>query len=230
MRGLAAALGIVAITGSVYAQPQAQPPPQAQPQPAPWYRLTLDDGRVVDVQIVGNDAANFHVLMNGATYSLPRTKIVGSVALQPAAPTPSPVPPPTAYAPQPYAAPPPPPAAPVAEDNDVFSKRRRAAGFAYLGAAYFITAPIALARMDNDSNAKLGLIPVVGPLAWPLADDEDDAFEDGWDWLGAFDAAIQGLGLYLIITGDSGSTKQQTVRLVPMSGRGQHGFAIGGSF
>ena len=227
MRGLAAALGIVAITGSVYAQPQPQP----QPAQAPWYRLTLDDGRVVDVQIVGNDAASFHVLMNGATYSLPRTKIVGSVALQPAAPPPAAVPPPNAYAPQPYAAPPPPPpAAPVSESNDIFSKRRRAAGFAYFGAAYFITAPIALARMDNDNSAKLGLIPVVGPLAWSLAEDEDDAFEDGWDWLGALDTMVQGLGVYLILTGGDGSTKQQTVRLVPMSGRGQHGFAIGGSF
>ena len=84
--------------------------------------------------------------------------------------------------------------------------------------------------MDNDSSASAGLIPVFGPLLWTMANDEDDPFEDGWDWLALGDTLIQGTGLYLIITGGKNSSAQKSVRLTPLSGRGQHGFALSGSF
>jgi hypothetical protein len=199
------------------AQQQPQQQQQQPQQPPPFYRFTLNDGRVIDVQIVGGDATNYHVQTGGAVYSVPRASVVSSVALaQPVV----------------YAAPPPPEMAqPVGDKPDWLSRNRRTAGWVYFAMGYFIVAPIALAKMDNDDDASSGLIPVVGPLIWTMNNDSDDAFEDGWDWLAATDTLIQGLGIYLVITGgkdSSGNTK--TVRLTPMTGRGTHGFAIGGSF
>jgi hypothetical protein len=206
-----------------------QPPPYGQPAPqqAPWFRLTLDDGRVIDVQIVGNDAANFHVQQNGAVYALPRAKIVSSVALS--APAPAYTPPPApAYAPPPvYAPPPPPPAVPLDEKKDWAERNPRAAGWAYFGSAYVLTACIALARQDNDSTAWTGLIPVVGPMAWTVSDDEDDLFEDGWDWLALGDSLIQAGGLIMVM---SSSKKSGGVALTPVSRRSFHGLALGGTF
>ena len=212
MRTLVAG-GIASAVLAVSAAAVAQPGPQPQPQPQPWYRMTLNDGRVVDVQVVGGDATSYHVQMSGAVYSLPRANVVSSIALVPAS-----------------APPPPPVAQPIRDDKDPLARNPRVAGWVWFGAAYLITVPIALARSDNDSSANAGLIPVVGPLIWTLSGDDNDAFEDGWDWLAAADGLIQGLGLYLIISGGKDSSTQQTVRLVPVSGRGQHGFAIGGTF
>jgi hypothetical protein len=61
----------------------------------------------------------------------------------------------------------------------------------YFGLGYLAIAPFALARRDNDGQAAAGLIPVVGPLLWTIPNDDDDAFEDGWDWLAGLDTAIQ---------------------------------------
>lgn len=113
---------------------------------------------------------------------------------------------------------------------DPLSRHPRAVGFIYFGSAYLITAAIALARRDNDKNAVAGLVPVAGPLLWTIAGDEDDACEDGWDWLAAADGVIQLAGLYFMISGGKDRSTQQTVRLVPLSWRGQHGFALGGTF
>ncbi len=224
-------------------QPQPPPPPQPQPSPSPpplpagqgqasaWYRFTLNDGRVIDVQIVGGDAANYHVNVGGAVYSVPRASVVSSMPL--AQPTTQPgtyAPQPSAQQPGAYGPPPVPPVAqPINEDRGNFLDRnRRAAGWVYLGLGYFIVAPIALARRDNDSSASAGLIPVVGPLIWTLSNDDDDAFEDGWDWLAGTDCLIQTFGIYLVLTG--GQQKKNAVTLSPMRGRGTHGLAVSGSF
>lgn len=208
------------------AQPQpaqpAQPPPAPVPHAqAPWYRLTLNDGRVVDVQIVGGDATNYHVVMAGTVYSLPRANVVSSVALVP-----------VVYTPQaPAAPPPPPPPAQVVDDNkDPFDGKPRTVGGLYFGVSYLTTVAIALAKRDDDPDAVGGLVPVVGPLLWTLTNDDNDAFEDGWDWLAALDTLMQGMGLYLMVTGTELRGNKKTVRLHPMTGRNQHGFAISGAF
>lgn len=203
--------------------PSPPPLPAGQGQTSGWYRFTLNDGRVIDVQLVGGDAANYHVMTGGAVYSVPRASVVSSLPLAP--PAAQPVAQPVAYPP-----PPPPVAQPIDENRGNFLDRNpRAAGWVYLGMGYFIVAPIALARRDNDSTAAAGLIPIVGPLIWTIGEDEDDAFEDGWDWLAGLDCLIQAGGLYLVLTGGSSKKKQQ-VTLSPMAGRGSHGVAISGSF
>ncbi len=215
----AAALFTILATSAVV---NAQPAPQPQPQPsaaAPWYRFTLVDGRVLDVQIVGGDAASYHIQTGGAVYSIPRANVASSIAL--AAPT-AYAPPPTAYAP--------PPAAP-ADDRNFIQRNRRAAGWMYLGSMYLLTAGIALARTDNDSDAKTGLIPVVGPMIWAGINDEDKLFEDGWDWLAAGDTLMQGLGVYLILTGgDQGGPGQPQYTLAPLARNGAHGVSLSGRF
>ena len=196
-------------------QPQWQSPPPAQPQPAPqqhgaWYRFTLNDGRVIDVQIVGGDATSYHVMTGGALYSIPRANVLSSVALQPAVM---------------YTPPPPPPAPEPARKPG----NKRMGGIATFGVWYGLTAMIAAARDDNDSSARAGFVPVIGPILWTVSNDEDDFLEDGWDWLAVTDTLVQGIGVYWIITGgqDSSSTK---VSLTPVTRRNFHGFAVGGSF
>ena len=212
-------------------QPQPQPQPQPQAQQAPWYRFTLNDGRVIDVQVVGGDATSYHILQTGQLYSIPKANVVGSIALpngpQAAQPQPQPM-----YAPQPqpqyapqYAPPPPPP--PAREDN-FLDRNPRAAGWFYFGSFYLVTVMVALAKRDEDRTANAGLIPVAGPLIWALSEDQDDAFEDGWDWLAATDGLIQAAGLYLILSPRTSSSNQVT--LTPTTRRDYGGIAIMGTF
>jgi hypothetical protein len=223
--GAGALIAILATSVAAQPQPQPAPPPQPQPQPqqpaAPpqWYRFTLVDGRVLDVQIVGGDAASYHIQTGGQVYSIPRANVASSIAL--AAPT--------AYAPPPTAYAPPAPMMP-SDDRNFIQRNRRAAGWAYLGSMYLLTAGIALARRDSDSDATTGLIPVVGPMIWAGINDEDKLMEDGWDWLAATDTLMQGIGVYLILTGDQDEPGQPKYTLAPLARNGAHGLSFSGRF
>lgn len=224
--GTAAAQPVAQPQPQPQSQPQPQPQPQVQPQPqplppvvpgaqqAPWYRFTLVDGRVIDVQIVGGDNANYHVRTGGALYSIPRAQVAQSIPLA---------------QPMVYAPPPPPVAQPVSEDKEK-DRIGRKAGWFYFGSAYVLTAAIALAKRDNDSDASAGLIPIIGPVIWAGVNDDDDFFEDGWDWLAGFDMLIQGAGVYLILTGGDNKTNTNAVTLSPLSRQGAHGVVLSGSF
>jgi hypothetical protein len=173
------------------------------------------------VQIVGGDATSYHVQTGGAVYSLPRAKVLASIALAPAV---------IQTAPAPAVPPGPPPAPPSAESTEPSGYSRRKAGIAYFAMSWGLTAVIASARSDNDPDARLGFIPILGPLGWTLANDEDDFGEDGWDWLAIFDSAIQAGGIYWMVVGGRFGGRDKPVVVSPISRRSFHGVAISGSF
>jgi hypothetical protein len=193
-----------------------------------WYRFTLSDGRVVDAQLVGGDQHNYFISTpQGQTYSLARSTVTAAVALQPTQPQPVVQPPAyPAYQPQPmYQAPLPPPA-----DFGEPRTSKFAGGLGVFLGTYLITASIAIARDDEDDDAKLGLIPVLGPILW-TASDEGDWGDDGWDWLGAVSAFVQGAGVYGMLAGKgSEPKKQRAVHITPAAGHGMAYVSVGGRF
>jgi hypothetical protein len=189
-------------------------PAEAQ-QPAQWVRLSLNDGRFVDGYITGGDAGNYFIQTSYGYFSILRTNVVAVTPMgAPVQPT---------YAPSPTAYAPPPP-----ESRSRKSELGRAAGVAYFGLAYGITVLSASAKVDDDKSAKAGYIPVVGPMLWAFADDEDDVGEDGWDWLAVGGTLVQGLGAWLIITG--GAQSSSKVGVTAVTTRHYSGLAVGGSF
>ena len=195
-----------------------------------WYRFTLSDGRVVDAQLVGGDANNYFISTpQGQTYSLARSTVTGAVALQ--APQPPVVP-----QPYPLYQPPPQPIVyqqPLPPPTDGMPRASKfSAGLGTFAGAYLITASIAIARDDEDDDAKLGLVPVLGPILW-TASDEGDWGDDGYDWLGALSAFVQGAGAYGMIAGkldDDNKPAAKTVRITPSAGRGMAYVIVGGRF
>ena len=213
----------------------AASPAVAQQAPQ-WVRLSLDDGRFVDGYITGGDAANYFVQTSYGYFSILRTNVVAVTPMAQQAPQPQPQPqyaPPPQYAPRQYAPPPqyapPQPMAPPSEGQSDGKATGRVAGFLYFGVSYGITAMVASAKVDDDPTAKAGYIPVVGPIMWAFADDEDDVGEDGWDWLAALGTLTQGLGVYMIITGETGA-KSSKVKVSAVSTKHYSGLAIGGRF
>lgn len=162
---------------------------------------------MVDVQIVGGDATNYHVQMSGAVYSLPRAHVVSSVALQPA----------VMYTPPP---------APEAAGT---KRNKRLGGIVNFCLWYGVTAMIATVRVDDDRSARLGYVPVLGPLLWSVPNDEDGFLEDGWDWLAVLDTTMQGISAWWILTGGEDRAPRK-VTLTPVTRRNFHGIALGGSF
>jgi hypothetical protein len=103
-------------------------------------------------------------------------------------------------------------------------------GLGTFAGGYLITASIAIARDDEDPDAKLGLIPVLGPILW-TASDEGDWGDDGWDWLGALSTFVQGAGVYGMIAGwDDRKSNPRTVQITPAAGRGMAYVSLGGRF
>jgi hypothetical protein len=188
----------------------------AAAQPARWARLSLADGRSVDGQITGGDAAHYFVQTPHGYFSIPRATVVAVTPLgQPAA----------AHAPsQP---PPPPPAmGPTAEGGPIVSKRT--AGLSVFVGTYLLTASIAAARVDDDDDAKTGLIPVLGPVVWATRNDDDKFGSDGWDYLAMMSTGIQVLGLFQVLTG-KGAAKTG-VNISAISTKDYGGFAVSGGF
>ena len=86
--------------------------------------------------------------------------------------------------------------------------------------------------MRARDDAKLGLIPVVGPILW-TASDEGDWGDDGYDWLGGISAFVQAAGVYGMIAGkldDDDKKKPNTVHITPAAGRGMAYVSVGGRF
>jgi hypothetical protein len=213
------------------AQPSPTPPPAPAPAPAPApvpappaaaasYRFTLADGRVVDAQLIGGDAQSYFIQTPAGTYSLARANVTSMMAL----PSSGYAPPP----PLPMSAPPPPPVAmpPPAEEEP----RSRAAGFSMFFMSYGLTALIAYTRTDNDPDAHLGYIPVIGPIIW-TASDEGKWGEDGWDWLGALSMLSQGMGVYGMVAGIPEKKRRRGLfGVAPVRTSTFRGVAVSGTF
>lgn len=97
--------------------------------------------------------------------------------------------------------------------------------------AYLITAFVARARSETDHDAKLGYIPIAGPILWTATDD-DKFGNDGWDWLAMFSTLCQVGGVDGMIDGlgDKPSSSQKKVTVAPVSSRNYGGIAISGTF
>lgn len=193
-----------------------------------WVRLSLNDGRYVDGYITGSDAVNYFVQTSYGYFSILRTNVVAVTPMQqPQAPQPQYAPQPQPYQ-QPYA-PQPAPMVPQAEGESDSKAMGRMAGIFYFGVTYGVTAMIASAKVDDDSSAKAGYIPIAGPMIWAFSDDEDDVGEDGWDWLAIGGTLIQASGVYMILTGDTGKSKKK-VNVSAITTKSYSGLVVGGTF
>jgi hypothetical protein len=228
--GVAAAVVIAtAAAGAPRAHAQAPPagqPPAQQQQPAPWYRFTLTDGRVVDGQWVGGNAQSYFVQTTGGTFSIARENVLGAVPLMASAPQAPPsvtvVPPPRPVV---YVL-------PVAEEKPSRGRSRMASGLGLFASTYFITAMVALVARNQDRDASLGLIPVAGPLLWTQTrDDNEEWREDTWNWL-ALASSIAQAGSLIIAFTDLGDPSKRTriLSVSPVTGRNFGGVALAGSF
>ena len=206
------ALLVVCLLAGVSAAQPAQPAQQPT-----WVRMSLNDGRFVDGYITGGDAATYFVQTSYGYFSIARANVIAVTPMQAAAQ------PPTTYAP-PTVAPPPP--QPEDGGRTAFG---RGLGIAYFGIFYGITALAASAKTDDDDTAKLGFIPVAGPVLWAFSKDEDDVGEDGWDWLAATSTLVQGIGLYVALTGGKDESKRGA-KVTAVSTKSYSGLAVIGSF
>jgi hypothetical protein len=212
---------LFAVAASAHAQPAQSPQ---------LVRIALHDGRTVDGYITGGDSATIYVQTSYGYFSILRTNIA---AVTPYASVPPPLPGPGQVAPmppppqpvmQPAMAPPPDP-----EANETSSATYRIAGIAYFGTSYLVTSIAASAKRDNDETAKLGFIPVAGPVLWAFSKDDDDVGEDGWDWLAIGGSLMQLGGIYWAIDGKS-STKKAKVAVTPVTSHDFAGLVVGGGW
>jgi hypothetical protein len=203
VRTLALLLTLTVTASSV----QAQTPPPAQ---APMYRLTLVDGRVVDGYLTGSDAQSYFINVGGTVYSLPRSNVVSALPL--GAPPPAPVyAPPTSpppYSPAPYSPPMYSPPTPAPSEPTGRTGQNLMAGILSFGLFYGITVAVARNRSDEDPDADLGYIPIVGPILWTAAD-EGKWGEDGYDWLAALATLGQASAIFLMFKPDSWNNKKK---------------------
>jgi hypothetical protein len=197
-------------------------PPVQAPQ---LVRIALHDGRTVDGYITGGDSASLYVQTSYGYFSILRTNIA-AVTPYASAPPPLPgrMPSPPQPVMQPAMAPPPDP-----EANEPSAATYRIAGIAYFGTSYLVTSIAASAKRDNDETAKLGFIPVAGPVLWAFSKDDDDVGEDGWDWLAIGGSLMQLGGIYWAIDGKS-STKKAKVAVTPVTSHQFAGLVVGGGW
>jgi hypothetical protein len=233
---LATSIGLTTVAA---AQPGPSTAPAGAPAPAPaqtitgWWRFTLVDGQTLDAYVVSSDDTNLVIQTPQGTFTLERSRIAASSVLpgpstaQPAQPVQRPyVPPANTYTPpQPYTA----QSQAYDEAREDNRVRNALAGFAVF---YGLAALIALARLDDDEDARYGFIPVAGPMIWAATDD-DDFFEDGWDWLATLSTLSQLSIVGAFMKGDDRGTQApktgMTMTVMSAPGGGG-GLSVMGSF
>jgi hypothetical protein len=212
--------------------PVQQPSQPALAPPAPFYRFTMRDGRVIDAYWTGGDANNYFIQTPAGTFWLSRADVVAAAPFTaaPVAPVPT-YPAPTYPAPAPARD----PyfrneASDHPEPKDTRSADKRE-GLLIFGGFYAITALIAMGRLADDKDAAAGLLPIVGPVAWTMADD-DKWLSDGYDWLALTSASCQLIGIFRWIDGvtKDAPKKKTAVSVVPVSRGDYGGFVVTGSF
>jgi len=177
----------------------------AYAQQAQWVRIQLNDGRFVDGQITGGDAQNHFVQTQQGYFSILRANVVSITPMQTANVAPAPM--------------------PMASDDDTPS--RFTYGLRIAVGTYLLTAIIAGSRTKDDDDARYGFIPIAGPLLWTLKNDEDDAFEDGWDWIAMTSTVCQVGGLFGLFT----PKKSRTHWLLSANGgRNYGGLSVAGNW
>jgi hypothetical protein len=168
---------------------------------AQWSRITLVDGRVVDGQITGGDQVNLFVQTQAGVFSIARTQVSYVTPMQ--------------------AAPMPPP-----PESSGGLPRFNKGAVTFFG-TYAITGIIALGRMEKDDDAKLGLIPLVGPVLWTRTDD-DKYFSDGYDWLAVLSTGCQAIGIVQWLT--SRQTVSPGVNIVTVGTKTFSGVSLSGQW
>jgi hypothetical protein len=185
----------------------------AAAQPAQYVRLSLNDGRTVDGQITGGDAINYFVQTPHGYFSILRTNVVAVTPLQP----------------YPTAAPPPPPPPPMtgAPESQSSNSIVMNHGFRTAAGTYLLTAIIALSRTKEDDDAKLGFIPIAGPILWTTKNDEDGFLKDGWDYLALGSTIGQVGGVFLMMT-NKGSSNRGIISVAPTASQHYGGLSVAG--